>query len=76
MSFQKIFIVGAGAIGSCYGALLSRKNDVTLIGTRAYVDAVKPHGLLIKGDVKGRFQVKTDTRISEVPSNSLIILTT
>ena len=76
MSFQKIFILGAGAIGSCYGVLLSRKNDVTLIGTRAYVDAVKSHGLVIRGNVEGRFSVKTETRISEVPPNSLIILTT
>jgi len=76
MSFERIFILGAGAIGSCYGVFLSRKNDVTLIGTRAYVDAVKSHGLAIKGDVEGIFQVKTETRISEVPPNSLIILTT
>jgi 2-dehydropantoate 2-reductase len=76
MSFQKIFVLGAGAIGSCYGALLSRKNDVTLIGTRAYVDAVKSHGLVIKGDIEGSFQVKTETHISEIPPNSLIILTT
>lgn len=76
MSFERIFILGAGAIGNCYGVFLSRKNDVTLIGTRAYVDAVKSHGLMIKGDVEGMFQVKTETRISEVPPNSLIILTT
>lgn len=76
MSFQKIFILGAGAIGSCYGALLSRKNDVTLIGTQAHVDAVKSHGLVITGDIEGTFSVKAGTRISEVPSNSLIILTT
>ncbi len=76
MSFERIFILGAGAIGSCYGVFLSRKNDVTLIGARAYVDAVKSHGLVIKGDVEGIFQVKTETRISEVPPDSLIILTT
>ena len=76
MSFQKIFILGAGAIGSCYGALLSRNNDVTLIGTRVHVDAVKAHGLVIKGDVAGRFPVEIQTRISEIPPNTLIILTT
>jgi len=75
MSFQRIFILGAGAIGSCYGAFLSRKNEVTLIGTRAHVDAVKSHGLVIKGDVEGKFPVKAETRISEVPPNSLIVLT-
>jgi len=76
MSFQKIFIVGAGAIGSCYGAFLSRKNDVTLIGTRAHIDAVNSHGLMINGDIEGKFQVKAETRISGVSANSLIVLTT
>jgi len=76
MSFTKIFILGAGAIGSCYGVLLSRKNDVTLIGNRAHVDAVKSHGLMVKGDLQGKFPVKAGTRISEIPPNSLIILTT
>jgi 2-dehydropantoate 2-reductase len=76
MSFQKIFILGAGAIGSCYGALLSRKTDLTLIGTQAHVDAVKAHGLVIKGDVEGRFPVEIETHISEIPPNSLIIMTT
>jgi 2-dehydropantoate 2-reductase len=76
MSFQKIFILGAGAIGSCYGALLSGKNGVTLIGNRAHVDAVKTHGLMIKGDIEGKFPVKAETRIAQVPANSLIILTT
>jgi 2-dehydropantoate 2-reductase len=76
MSFQKIFIVGAGAIGSCYGAFLSRKNDVTLIGTRAHVDTINSHGLMINGHIEGKFQLKTETRISGVPANSLIVLTT
>ena len=76
MSFQKIFILGAGAIGSCYGVILSRNNDVTLIGTQANVDSVKSHGLVIKGDIEGRFPVEIETRISEIPPNSLIILTT
>jgi 2-dehydropantoate 2-reductase len=76
MSFQKIFILGAGAIGSCYGALLSRKNDVTLIGNKAHVDAVNSHGLTIKGEIEGKFPVKAETRITEVPLNSLIVLTT
>lgn len=76
MSFRKIFILGAGAIGSCYGALLSRKNNVTLIGRRTHVDAINSHGLRITGDIEGTFQVKAETRLAVLPENSLIILTT
>jgi 2-dehydropantoate 2-reductase len=76
MSFQKIVVLGAGAIGSSYGALLSRKNDVTLIGNKAHVDAIESNGLLVEGDVKGRFPVKAAVGVRELPPGSLILLTT
>jgi len=76
MSFRKIFILGAGAIGSSYGALLSRRNDVTLIGNRTHVDAINSHGLVIEGEIQGKLSVKAQASIEEVPPNSLIILTT
>lgn len=76
MSFQKIIVLGAGAIGSSYGALLSRKNDVTLIGNKTHVDAIESNGLLVEGDVSGRFPVKAAVGIRELPPGSLILLTT
>jgi len=75
MTFQKIFIMGAGAVGSCYGALLSRKNDVTLIGRQSHVDAINSKGLIIDGGLKGKFHLKTEVAIFDVPANSLILLT-
>lgn len=68
--------MGAGAIGSVYGALLSRKNDVTLIGSKAHVDAINSSGLSISGDVNETFYLKAGCEISEVPDGTLIILTT
>ncbi len=76
MSFQKIFVLGAGAIGSAYGALLSLRNDVTLIGRKAHVAAVNKSGLVLSGDANGKFLVKSDTVIKEIPSETLILLTT
>ena len=76
MSFQKIFVLGAGAIGSFYGALLSRKNDVTLIGRRSHVEAINAKGLEISGDVQERFFVKAETKIKRIHPHSLILLTT
>lgn len=76
MGFHKILVLGAGAIGSCYGAFLSSKNDVTLIGNRRHVNAINSHGLLIYGEIEGKLLVKAETRVEEVPPNSLIILTT
>ena len=76
MSFNKIFVLGAGAIGSSYGALLSRKNDVTLIGNKAHVDSINSKGLTLSGDVQERFFIKAETKIKEIPKNTLILLTT
>lgn len=76
MSFDKIFVLGAGAIGSSYGALLSRKNDVTLIGNENHLDAIISRGLTLSGDVQKEFFIKAETKIREVPSNTLILLTT
>jgi len=76
MSFQKIFVLGAGAIGSTYGALLSRRNDVTLIGRKAHVDAINKNRLALSGDVNDKFFVKAETAINEIPSDTLILLTT
>lgn len=76
MSFSRIFVLGAGAIGSIYGALLSQKNDVTLIGNKAHVDAVNSKGLSISGDINQTFHLKAETEICGIPENTLIILTT
>jgi 2-dehydropantoate 2-reductase len=76
MSFQKIFVLGAGAIGSAYGALLSQKNDVTLIGRRTHVEAINRNGLVLSGNVNHRFLVKAETIVKEIPLDTLILLTT
>jgi 2-dehydropantoate 2-reductase len=76
MTFTKILILGAGAIGSVIGALLSKKNDVTLVGNKAHVDAVNLRGLSISGDVNETFRVQADTQVQEIPRETLIFLTT
>lgn len=76
MNFDGIIILGAGAIGSVYGAFLSKNNDVTLIGNKAHMDAVKSKGLSISGDMHGTFHLNSDTEIREIPEKTLIILTT
>ena len=76
MTFNKIFILGAGAIGSVIGALLSKKNDVTLIGNKTHVDAVKSKGLLVSSNVNETFHLEGDTQIRKIPHGTLIFLTT
>jgi 2-dehydropantoate 2-reductase len=76
MSFNKVFVLGAGAIGSAYGALLSKNNDVTLVGNKTHVDVINAKGLALSGDIKEKFFIRADTRIREIPNDTLILLTT
>lgn len=55
---MKIAVVGAGAIGSIIGGLLSKAGeDVTLIGRKSHVDAINKNGLTIDG-VFGKINVR------------------
>lgn len=46
---MKVAVMGAGAIGCYFGAMLARaKHDVVLIGRPQHVDAVNQHGLLLE----------------------------
>jgi 2-dehydropantoate 2-reductase len=76
LSFSRIFILGAGAIGSIYGALLSEKTDVSLVGNKAHVEAINAEGLTIAGDIKKIFFPTAVTEIKSIPEKALIILTT
>jgi len=76
MVFNRIFILGSGAVGSTYGALLSKKEDVTLIGRKAHVDVINSNGLFLYGEFEGKYDVKADLQIREIPSNSLVVLST
>lgn len=75
MSFDKVMILGAGAIGSVYGALLSRFNDVTLIGNQMHMEAIRSNGLSISGDINEIFRVSTESEIRDIPAKTLIIVT-
>ncbi|MFW9962649.1 MAG: ketopantoate reductase family protein [Candidatus Sifarchaeia archaeon] len=76
---MKIVVVGSGAIGSLYGAFLSRleETEVILIGRNPHVSAIQSKGLLIKG-VLGEhfFKLKAMKHASEVDKADLVIITT
>jgi 2-dehydropantoate 2-reductase len=74
--FRQVIVLGAGAIGSYYGALLSRGATVQLIGRKDHVDAINAEGLVVSGALEGRFLIRASTRLENVPQGSLIMLTT
>ena len=78
MNFLKmnIIVLGAGAIGSLYGAKLSKLNDVMLVGNKHHVKNIKKNGLKIVGLENGIYKIKATTKIKKIDKNTLILLTT
>jgi 2-dehydropantoate 2-reductase len=73
---MNIIILGAGAIGSVYGAKLSRQHDVTLVGGAAHVAAIERDGLQLQGLLSETLHLPARTRLDAIEPGTLILLTT
>src|SRR2546422_4278789 len=71
-----IVVFGAGAMGSFFGGLLSRRNHVTLVCRKEHADAIRRAGLRITG--KTSFVARPDvaTSVSAVKRADLILVST
>jgi 2-dehydropantoate 2-reductase len=73
---MRIVILGAGAIGSIYGARLSRQHNVTLVGGAAHVEAIRRDGLVMQGLLPETLHLPAVTRLDRLEPDTLILLTT
>ena len=73
---MQIVILGAGAIGSIYGARLSKQHHVTLVGGRAHVEAIQRDGLVMQGLLSETLRVPAVTTLDHIEPGTLILLTT
>src|SRR5687767_15954790 len=71
-----IVVLGAGAIGSVYGAKLSKHHHVTLVGGAAHVDAIRRNGLVMQGLLSETLHLPAITRLEGIEPGTLILLTT
>jgi 2-dehydropantoate 2-reductase len=72
----RIIVLGAGAIGSVYGARLSTAHDVTLLARPAHAEAISRDGLRITGADERTYPVKAATAIDRIEADTLVILAT
>ena len=74
-AFSSIVVVGAGAVGSYYGAMLARAGHrVTLIGRAPHVAAIERHGLqLHKGGTVEAVRIGATTDIAAVRDADLVL---
>ena len=63
---MNIVVVGAGAIGSFFGAMLSKNNNVFLTGRKVHVDAINKNGLKVEGKTVLNVRVEAFTSVKDV----------
>lgn len=67
---------GAGAMGSFVGGLLSQKNDVTLVGRKQHMEAIRRNGLSITGMTNLVARPSAVEELDEGESPDLLMITT
>jgi 2-dehydropantoate 2-reductase len=75
---MKIAVIGAGAVGGYYGAMLSRVGrDVSLVARGAHLEAVRRTGLRIESESVGAFTatVQAESDASRIGPVDLVLFT-
>lgn len=73
---MKVVVFGAGALGSLVGGLLSQHHDVTLLGRKPHVEAVRAQGLRITGATQLVARPRVALSAGEADTPDLLLLTT
>jgi len=73
---MEIIVLGAGAIGSLYGAKLALENDVTLVARSEHAHAINAHGLRLTGLESQVVRIRALTELESVGPNALLLVTT
>src|SRR3989304_578046 len=71
----RILVFGAGAMGSLFGGRPPPpRHDVTLIGRKEHVEAIRRHGLRITGKTSRIASPRTGTRVPRGASPQLVLV--
>lgn len=76
MAFEHVVVLGAGAIGSLYGAKLAARNDVTVVGRPDHVAAIERDGLRVVGRETFTCRVRALAAPPAIDPRTLVLLTT
>ena len=71
---MRILVFGAGAIGSLFGAKLSKYNDVTLLGREEHIQKIRERGLVIRGKTRAIFHLNAISRLEDYKTEPDIVM--
>lgn len=73
---MKVVVVGAGAVGSLFGARLARAgHSVVLVGRAEHVAAIQAHGLIVQGRTEETVELAASTTLPTPTEADAILLT-
>jgi 2-dehydropantoate 2-reductase len=75
-AFDRVIVLGGGAIGSIYAAKLAGAHDVTLVARPAHVDAINRDGLRLTGQETLTRRLRASTSVESIAPATLLLLTT
>ena len=73
---QHVVVLGAGAIGSLYGAKLSKTCDVTLVARPLHADAITRSGLRIVGLENASYTIRAVSRLTAIEPETVVLICT
>ncbi len=73
---MNILVFGAGAIGSFFGGILSKNENVFLVGRKSHVSKINKNGLKITGKTNLKVNVESFEKIEDVNENIDLVLLT
>ena len=73
---MEIIVLGAGAIGSLYGAKLAAANDVTLVARPEHAAAINANGLRVDGIEPQVVPIRAAASVKQIGPEALVLLTT
>jgi 2-dehydropantoate 2-reductase len=69
---MKVTVFGAGAVGSYFGGKLSQRHEVTLVGRKGHVEAIRANGLRVGNDT---FFPEAWESVEGLPPQDLVLMT-
>ena len=73
---MNVIVLGAGAIGTFYGARLSTTNEVTLVARKEHADRIRTDGVRITGLEDATYRVNAATEVHALAPDTVVLLTT
>lgn len=73
---MRILVFGAGSLGCAVGGMLAQAHEVTLVGRKENMDAIRQRGLRLTGSVEAHVRIATCETAEALTAPDLVIIAT